>query len=751
VIRTAALALLASAAAFAADDFSQSIRPVLAENCGACHGTAGRNSAQFLKATTAQDLQSSRALWHSVSAQLRNRTMPPVASKLTEADRLRVAQWIDGQLRATACVAGDHAGAGAIRRLNRREYHNTVRDLLGVDLDLTSLLPADGTGGAGFDTNGETLYVQPLLMEKYLQAAQQILERAIVTPPLSRTLPAAKAVVAIYLDGSYAVRVPGEGKYTLKVDGADAGTLTARRGRNPRGAASQGADVRLERGTHEIEVAGEPAAAGWTVEEQRAEASAERRALHFRLLGSEPGEEPRDPRKAARAVLSSFLPRAFRRPVEPAEVDRLLAMYDRAAERGDPYEERVKLALKAALVSSDFLFRMERRPVEPGNHPLGQYEMASRLSYFLWATMPDETLLSLAREGRLQDPKTLAAQVDRMLDDPRSRAFTSSFIGQWLGTQEIGGRFMPLLTEIQSFYNAGVAADLKMQPVLLFDRLVGENRSLLELLDSDYTPLTRRLAAYYGLQKEAPEFADDGFHFVKLADRRYTGLLGMGGVLGMTSHYEQTSPVLRGAWVLDALLGTPVPPPPPDVPPLDATAGKGAAKLSVRERVMQHRADPACSACHRLMDPIGFGLENFDWMGRWRDRETNGQPIDATGELPSGEKFNGALELRRTLLTHRDDFVRQVAGKALGYALGRSLQDADSCSIQRLVDAVAHDGYGARTLVREIVLSLPFRNSEGGVSHAAPIEAPKLNLQSITAKTQDAHGHDNIDAPPKKK
>ena len=750
MIRAAALALLASAAGFAADDFTQSIRPVLAENCGACHGTTARNPAQFLKAATAQDMQSDRALWRSVSAQLRNRTMPPVASKLTEADRLRVAQWIDGQLRATACVAGDHAGAGAIRRLNRREYHNTMRDLLGVDLDLTSLLPADGTGGAGFDTNGETLYVQPLLMEKYLQATQQILERVIVTPALSRTLAAPKATVAIYVDGQYAVRVPGEGKYALKVDGAEAGTLSARRGRNPRGAAAQGVEVRLERGTHEIEVTGEPAAAAWTLEEQRAEVSAERRALHFRLLGSEPGEEPRDARKAARAVLSSFLPRAFRRPVEPAEIDRLLAMYDRAADRGDPYEERVKLALKAALVSPDFLFRMERRPSAIGNHPIGQYEMASRLSYFLWATMPDETLFSLAREGRLQDPKTLAAQVDRMLDDPRSRAFTSSFIGQWLGTQEIGGRFMPLLTEIQSFYNAGIAADLRMQPVLLFDRLVGENRSLLELLDADYTPLTRRLIGYYGLQGEVADPGDDGFHFVKLANRRYTGLLGMGGILGMTSHYEQTSPVLRGAWVLDALLGTPVPPPPPDVPPLEA-AGKSGAKLSVRERVMQHRANPACSACHRLMDPIGFGLENFDWMGRWRDRESNGQPIDATGELPSGEKFDGALELRRTLLSHRDDFVRQVAGKALGYALGRSLQDADSCSTQRLVDAVARDGYGARTLVREIVLSLPFRNSEGGVSRAAPIEGPKLNLQSITAKTQDAGGHNVVDATPKKK
>lgn len=745
----AAVFALAAVSAFAAgpdQEFTQSIRPVLAENCGACHNPKGRNSAQFLKAVTAQDMQADRAVWHSVAAQLRNRTMPPIASKLTEADRFRVAQWVDSQLRATACANGDHAGAGAIRRLNRREYHNTIRDLLGVDLDVTALLPADGTGGAGFDTNGETLYVQPLLMEKYLQAAQQILERVVVTPRLSLTESSAKSAVAIYVDSTYEVRVPGEGKYVVRVDGADAGPLAPRRVRGGRGGPTLAAEVRLERGTHEIAIAGEPAVANWTIEEQRPEPTAEKRALHYRLFGAEPGDEPRDPRKSARAVLASFLPKAFRRPVEPVEIDRLLAMYDRAAERGDPYEERVKLAVKAALVSPDFLFRMEARPTTPGNHPVGQYEMASRLSYFLWATMPDETLLSLAREGRLQDPKTLAAQVERMLDDPRSRAFTASFIGQWLGTQEIGGRFMPLLTEIQSFYNAAIASDLKMQPVLLFDRLIGENRSLLELLDSDYAYLTRRLVKYYGLEGQVPDPGDDAFHPVKLPDHRYTGLLGMAGVLGMTSRYEQSSPVLRGAWVLDALLGTPVPPPPPDVPPLDAAGGKDAAKLSVRERVLQHRADPACSACHRLMDPIGFGLENYDWMGRWHDRDATSKPIDASGELPSGEKFNGALELRAVLLQHRDDFVRQVAGKALGYALGRSLQDADSCAVQRLVDAVARDGYGARTLVREIVLSLPFRNTEGGAIRTAPVEAPKLNLQSITAKTQDARGHNNNEA-----
>jgi hypothetical protein len=448
------------------------------------------------------------------------------------------------------------------------------------------------------------------------------------------------------------------------------------------------------------------------------------------------------PRKAAQHVIAAFLPKAFRRPVGPTEVERFLVMYDRAAERGDPYEERVKLALKAILVSPDFLFRMEDRHPQPGIYPLGQYEIAARLSYFLWSTMPDESLLRLADQGRLQDPAVLTSQVERMLDDPRARTFTGTFIGQWLGTQEIGGRFMPILTETLSFYNAEVAADLKMQPVLLFDRIVGENRSVLELLNSDYTYLTRRLVRYYEMEGQVNQINDDDFHLVKLLDARRAGLLGMAGILGMTSHYRQTSPVLRGAWVLDTLLGTPVPPPPPDVPPLD-TDDRAKSALTTRQKVLQHRADPSCAACHRLMDPIGFGLENFDWMGHWRDQESDGRPIDATGELPSGARFDGPVELRETLLQQKDEFVRQLASKVLGYALGRSLQDGDSCTVQRLVDALSKDGYRARTLIREVVLSLPFRNTQGGVVKATPMEGSKLNISSVISKSQDANAHKN--------
>ncbi len=471
------LPLLSAQAATApsATDFTQSIRPVLAENCAMCHNPSKpRNPANFLKAQTAKDMEADRGLWHNVAAQLRNRTMPPIASKLTEDDRLRVAAWIDNQLRQTACTGGDYAGASSFRRLNRREYHNTIRDLLGVDFDVSLVFPADGTGGSGFDTNGDTLYVPPVLMERYLSAAQQILDRVIITPPLSRELVPGPVdagaeysmTIPAYLDGDFTVQASQQGtdapaRLVLKVDGVVAGPLVGRNfngGPVTRKSALTKAimarnnsriQVRLTRGDHVLSIgAGEAAAriTALTVDQVPETPSPEKRALHYRLLGTEPGESPLQARKAARQVLESFLPRAFRRPVEAADVDQFMTLFDRSAQRGDPYTESVKLALRGVLVWPDFLFRLEKRNPAPGIHPLNQYELATRLSYFLWSTIPDDQLTRLAAEGRLQNPQVLKAQVERMLDDPRSRTFTTTFVGQWLGTQDVGGRVAPLLT-----------------------------------------------------------------------------------------------------------------------------------------------------------------------------------------------------------------------------------------------------------------------------------------------------------------
>jgi len=729
-----------------ADEFTDEIRPVLEQHCAACHNPEDpKQKVDFLRATSARDVSAHRGLWANVAAQLRNRTMPPVDSGLDEGDRFRIATWIQDELRRTACDLGDFAGPVTLRRLNRREYRNTVRDLLGVDFEVSELFPADGSGGEGFDTNGETLFVPELLMERYLEAAAQILDRAVITPSYvrqvdaGRLLPALSAPLegktrrlspgeelawtySVYLDDAYDVVVsllrPTEAPIELAVlvDGIEAQRIHAQVDTKAL-PSSRTAKVRLTRGAHRISVVvpegkTEPAdILSLRLQQQETKPSPEIRAVHQRLLGFEPGDAPLRQRPAARRFLAKFLRKAFRRPVAGAEVDRFLALYDRAAERGDPYEERIKLALKAVLVSPDFLFRIERPKAAAGLHPLSDHELATRLSYFLWSTMPDAELDSLADAGRLQDSEILAAQVERMLDDPRSRSFSKAFIGQWLGTKDIGGRVAPTVNSVQHFYTPAVAADMRAEPVLMWHHLIDEDRSLLEFLDSEYTFMTARLAKFYQVE-EAIEVEGEGFRRVDWVDARRGGVLGLGAVLAMTSHFERNSPVLRGAWVLETLLGTPVPTPPPDIPPLE-TGDNDESGLTVRQALTKHRADPSCAACHNLIDPIGFGLENFDWLGRWRDTAENGEPVDAKGVLPSGESFDGPAELRKTLLGKKDEFVRHVSGKVLGYALGRSLLDADQCLVQRLAEKLEEDGYRARTLIREVVLSTAFRYRQG--------------------------------------
>jgi cytochrome c553 len=752
------------------DEFSKTIRPTLLQNCAGCHNPKNpKNHVNFLKAETAQDMERSRGLWRNVAAQMRNRTMPPAGSKLSEDDRLRVSNWIDERLRKTACDIGDYAGAAAVRRLNRREYHNTIRDLLGIDFNVSEIFPGDGTGGAGFDTNGETLFIPPLLMERYMEAAQQISDRAIISPKLlktytpgelepvvagassSRTLAAGQefsAGISVYLDGDYDLLVPVErlenaGTLLLKVDGLAGVPMIAQpsRGRRPPAYRIQ---VRLGRGLRMLGLTAQEAPVaiqGLTIEQKVEAPSSEQLAVHYRLLGVEPGDEPLQARNAAKQILRRFLRKAYRRPVQQTDIDRLLVLYDRAAQRGDPFEERMKLVLRAVLVGPDFLFKIERRSDKPGIHLLGQHELAVRLSYFLWSTMPDEELYALADHGLLQDSKILAGQVERMLDDPRARTFTSTFIGQWLGTQELGGRLFPMLTELQAYYNPPVAADLRAEPVLLFENILHENGSLLDLLTANYTFLTQRTVKFYQLEDKFPNIRDNSFHKVQWPDNRRAGVTGMASVMAMTSHYRQSSPVLRGAWVLETLLGTKIPPPPPDVPQLEPVTckencvEKAKTAAGMRQKILEHRVNPACSACHNLMDPIGFALENFDWTGRWRDKESNGSAIDASGSLPSGEHFNGPEELRQVLVGKKDEFLRHLTGKMLGYALGRSLQDGDSCTVQRMADMLQKDNYRARTLIREVVLSTPFRNSQGGeIAIEAPPPPPRKTARPMVVK-----------------
>ncbi|MFM1918988.1 MAG: hypothetical protein RLZZ303_622 [Candidatus Hydrogenedentota bacterium] len=414
-------------------------------------------------------------------------------------------------------------------------------------------------------------------------------------------------------------------------------------------------------------------------------------------------DENRDALGAARASLTQFLARAWRRPVRPVETGHLLSLTARALERGDDFESALKIAYKAALVSPNFLFLAEPKPDEHGVYRLQDYPLASRLSYFLWSSMPDDALFAAAEAGLLQDDEELLRQVYRMLADPKSRALGEQFATQWLGISQLG-ETIRLDTERFPEFTPALTEAMRAEAALFFHGVMAENRSLLELIDADYTFANAELARIYGIEGVEGE----KLQRVQLADARRGGVLGMPAVLAATSQPLRTSPVLRGKWVLEQLLGDHMPPPPPGAGALPAD-DRQTDGMTLRQRLEAHRVNPDCASCHARMDPLGFGLENFDPLGRWRD-ESAGHPVDAQGELPTGETFNGPAELKQLLLSRRGEFARNLSRKLLGYALGRTLTHYDECVIDKCVEQLDANGYQSHALVREIVMSYPFRH-----------------------------------------
>jgi hypothetical protein len=409
-----------------------------------------------------------------------------------------------------------------------------------------------------------------------------------------------------------------------------------------------------------------------------------------RFLTAEPGQGRTDA-EAARKVIEDFLPRAFRRPAAPAEADRYLALFQTARARGDSYQSAISFALQGVLLSPNFLFRLENPP---------DYALASRLSYFLWGSMPDAILTGLAEKGKLHEPEVLAEQVKRMLTDARTREFAERFVEQWLNTRELGRDIKPDPKLFPAYYDEEVTSAIRYEPILFFQEILAQNFSLLNLIDSNFTILTNKLQRFYGINlseqlRQQPRRVDlpEGTH--------RGGLVSMAAVLAVSSYSHRTSPVLRGKWVLEAMLGTPPPPPPPDVPTL-AESDVSSAK-SLREKLSQHRANAVCASCHSRIDPIGFALENYDVIGRWRTDD-----VDNAGELPDGTQFSGPDGLKRVLLDRKRLFLRHLTSKMLGYALGRGLRMEDSCTVENIVDKLETSGHSAHTLVREIVLSPQF-------------------------------------------
>ena len=411
----------------------------------------------------------------------------------------------------------------------------------------------------------------------------------------------------------------------------------------------------------------------------------------------------KDERPCARKILTNLTRRAFRRPVTTADIAPLLTFYDKGRLNAD-FDTGIQTALEAMLVSPDFLFRIERDPrvAKSDVTRINDFELASRLSFFLWSSIPDEELFTLAEQKKLSDPATLQAQVTRMLDDPRSQAFVSNFGGQWLYLRNLETQKPD--PDMFPNFDDSLRQSFRQETELFFGSVLRENRSILNLLDADYTYLNQRLAEHY----EIPGVYGSQFRRVKLKDPNRGGLLGQGSILTVTSYPNRTSVVQRGKWVLENLLGAPPPPPPADIPDLKPH-GKDGRLLSMREQLESHRANPTCASCHARMDPIGFALENFDGIGKWRTKDA-GLPIDASGKLPSGKSFTGSNELKKVLLTaHKDEFVTAVTEKLLTYALGRGLEYYDSPTVRSIMRETAPTNYQLSTLISSIVKSTPFQ------------------------------------------
>jgi len=412
-----------------------------------------------------------------------------------------------------------------------------------------------------------------------------------------------------------------------------------------------------------------------------------------------------DERAAARKVARSLARAAYRRPPSDAELDVLLRVFDLARENKLAYQHALRLMLKGILVSPQFLFITPAIEPEPGHSivPLDDYQLASRLSYLLWATMPDAELSTLADGNELHEPAVLKAQVKRLLEDQRSRALFDGFVAQWLGLGSLASKTFD--TAKFPEMNGAMRSAMYDEVRLFFENIVRENRSVVSLVDCDYTFLDGTLAALYGLDKKV---IGPRWRKVKLTDANRGGILGMPGILAVTSFPNRTSPVKRGVWVLEQVLGEHVPPPPPNVPTLDKQDKQTVDNLTLRQRTELHRKDPLCASCHKVFDPIGFGLENFDAIGRWRDRDDTGGAIDAAGELPDGNRFASPKELKTLILARTDDLARNLTEKLLAYALCRQLEGYDEIVVDHLMKTIAKDGYRMQTLITEIVTSYPF-------------------------------------------
>jgi Protein of unknown function (DUF1592)/Protein of unknown function (DUF1588)/Protein of unknown function (DUF1587)/Protein of unknown function (DUF1585)/Protein of unknown function (DUF1595)/Ca-dependent carbohydrate-binding module xylan-binding/Planctomycete cytochrome C len=758
---------MAATGASGADDRAEDVSPLLAKYCNACHSGAKPKVGLDLTRLShpgADDRGSE--VWERIVVQLEARSMPPEGRpQPTAADAERIGRWASAGLARALARIRPSPGRVTIRRLNRAEYNNTIRDLTGVAFRPADDFPADDVG-YGFDNIGDVLSMPPILMEKYFAAAEAVAERAIVAAPRA-SAPLKKRIEVESLDstaggdsyqgigrillregritaqetfpadGEYIVRVRAFGQHAgpepprmaFELDGQSFHEAAVTAGQRRPGVYS--ARVQTRAGTRRLSLAflndfydpnnSNPANRDRNLVIDSIEiagpAGFRPKPLpesHRRIIIATP-RPAMDERDAARRVIEQFATRAFRRPARNEEVDRYLALVEDAASNGENFERRIQLVVTAILLSPHFLFRVELDPpgfVAGQVRPLDDFELASRLSYFLWSSMPDPELFRLARQGKLHDEAELEAQARRMLKDPKSRALVDNFAAQWLQLRAL----RTAARDPARFprFDLPLRGAMRRESELFFEAVMREDRSVRDFLDADFTFVNERLADHYGL----PGVSGGEFRRVQLGDDRRGGLITQASVLTVTSNPTRTSPVKRGKWVLEQILGAPPPPPLPNVPELSEGA-QGPQRSTLRQRLEAHRANPSCANCHAKMDPIGFGLENFDATGAWRMRDGS-MSIDASGRLPSGQTFRGPEGLKAFLLSHKDEFARCLTQKMLTYALGRGLGPADREAVDRAVAALSSDGYKFSRLVVEVVKSDPFCKRAGDARERDP-------------------------------
>lgn len=731
------------------------VQPLLIQYCGDCHtGEDAQAGVRLEKFETPGQILQGRKAWLKISQQIEAGIMPPAQSDpIPAAEKVKILEFIQAATNAINCVKDPNPGKVTVRRLNRFEYFNTVRDLTGVDYPKALEFPGDDVG-YGFDNIGDVLTLPPILLEKYIEAAEEISKAAIKIPTPSKRHKSEWTGSQLKIDkggqasGNFASlssageaytheQIPWPGTYKLivtasgdqagdepvkaavVVDGKQIKTITIP---NKRGEPKEySVTLRLKSGRRKIGVEflndfyrdngnGQKLDRNLlvehlTLEGEKAGAKAPDSELpesHKRLITQTPtGDE--DVEAATRSVIQRLANRAFRRPATQAELERWAKIAQQVQADGESFEASIQVVLQGLLLSPQFLFRIEkqREPIGATKYAqLDDFELATRVSYFLWSTMPDDELFRLAAKKQLNDPKILRTQIERMLKDRRANQFVENFVGQWLQLRKLD-EFQPSKKQFPQF-NDALRNAMKRETFTFFASVMRNDESVLNLLDSDYTYLNESLANFYGITGVEGE----QFRRVSLAGTVRGGLLTHASILAVTSNPTRTSPVKRGKFVLDNLLGTPPPAAPPGVPELKE---KGELTGTLRQRMEQHRADPACAACHQLMDPLGFALENFDAVGQWRVKDGK-DDIDASGELPGGVKVDGAVALRKLLKDkYQDRFVRCLIEKTLTYSIGRGLDYYDLCTVEKIEQQLKQSDYRFSTMIFEIVRSDAFQ------------------------------------------